>query len=198
MPTRLTRVEQVSRNRAQLMAAARRAFLDRGYAGATLDAIADEAGFTKGVVYSHFAGKSDLFLALLERRIAERADENERLVEEHAGSHVLRALMHANARHSTEDAEWARLLIEFRIVAARDRELNARYAALHAHSLERMGEAIARALDRDELESVFPLTTFVRLVFAVSSGTVLEQAADPAVLSTDELDDLIARLVIPR
>jgi AcrR family transcriptional regulator len=37
----------------------------------TLDAIADEAGFSKGVVYSRFGSKADLFLALLDRRIEE-------------------------------------------------------------------------------------------------------------------------------
>jgi AcrR family transcriptional regulator len=41
--------------------------------------IAEEAGFSKGVVYSQFASKADMFLALLEARIAERADQNERL-----------------------------------------------------------------------------------------------------------------------
>ena len=76
MAKRLNRVEQGERNRALVLAAARRVFLERGYAGATLEAIAEEAGFSKGVVYSQFAGKPDLFLALLEARIAERAERN--------------------------------------------------------------------------------------------------------------------------
>src|SRR5580693_4443956 len=73
MSTRLSRAEQNDRNRALLFAAARRVFLARGYHAATLEQIADEAGFSKGVVYSRFASKADLFLALLEDRIAERA-----------------------------------------------------------------------------------------------------------------------------
>ena len=48
----MSRVEQVERNRDLVLAAARRVFLHRGYSGATLDAIAQEAGFSKGVVYS--------------------------------------------------------------------------------------------------------------------------------------------------
>ena len=79
MATRLTRAEQGERNRGLVLAAARRVFLERGYAGATLEAIAEEAGFSKGVVYSQFAGKPDLFLALLEARIAERAEQNARV-----------------------------------------------------------------------------------------------------------------------
>ena len=80
MRIRLSRSEQVDRNRERVLAAARRVFLARGYAGASLDAIAEEAGFSKGVVYSQFDGKGDLFLALLERRIQERAEQNERLL----------------------------------------------------------------------------------------------------------------------
>ena len=81
-----------------MLAAARRVFLERGYAGATLDAIAEDAGFSKGVVYSQFAGKPDLFLALLERRIAERAEQNERVTGDLAGLEGLGALLQSNAR----------------------------------------------------------------------------------------------------
>ena len=70
---RVSRAAQVEANRGEVLAAARRVFLARGYAGATLDAIADAAGFSKGVVYSQFGGKADLFLALLAQRIEERA-----------------------------------------------------------------------------------------------------------------------------
>ena len=69
MTTRLRRPEQTERNREVVLSAARRVFLDRGYVGATLEAIAESAGFSKGVVYSQFGSKADLFLALLEERI---------------------------------------------------------------------------------------------------------------------------------
>src|SRR5262245_27942233 len=82
MRKRFGRDLQVERNRQLVLKAARRVFLEEGYAGAGLDAIAEEAGFSKGVVYSQFDGKADLFLALLERRISERADENERVASE--------------------------------------------------------------------------------------------------------------------
>src|SRR5215203_510779 len=77
---RLRRVEQVERNREVVLAAARQVFISNGYAGATLEGIATEAGFSTGVVYSQFGSKADLFFALLERRIAERAAQNERVV----------------------------------------------------------------------------------------------------------------------
>ncbi len=41
--------------------------MTRGYAAVSVDAVAQEAGFTTGAVYSNFDGKADLFLAVLER-----------------------------------------------------------------------------------------------------------------------------------
>src|SRR4051794_41803610 len=110
--TRLSRPARVERNRGMVLDAARRVFLRQGYGRATVDAIAEEAGFSKGVVYSQFAGKADLFLALLDQRIRERAEENSRLVAEHTGLAALRALLHTNARHSQQGPEGARLPIE--------------------------------------------------------------------------------------
>jgi AcrR family transcriptional regulator len=86
MGKRLVRSLQVERNRQLVLKAARRVFLAKGYAGSSLEAIAEEAGFSKGVVYSQFDSKADLFLALLERRISERAQQNEQVAAESTGA----------------------------------------------------------------------------------------------------------------
>ncbi|MBL8750845.1 MAG: TetR/AcrR family transcriptional regulator [Planctomycetes bacterium] len=52
--------------RDRLIAAATVEFAESGYAGATLDAIAARASVTKGGVYFHFAGKEELFFAVLD------------------------------------------------------------------------------------------------------------------------------------
>src|SRR6202161_3600694 len=93
MRPRLSRAAQNDRNRPLLFAAARRVFLARGYHAATLEQIADEAGFSKGVVYSRFTSKADMFLALLEDRITERAAENARAAATLAGSGDFAALL---------------------------------------------------------------------------------------------------------
>ena len=50
-----------------IVEAAGRLFGERGYDGTRLDAVAGEAGVTKPVLYRHFADKTALYLALLER-----------------------------------------------------------------------------------------------------------------------------------
>lgn len=62
---RLTREESKARTRAELLRAARRLFLRNGFTATSLADIAEEAGLTKGAVYSNFESKEDLFLALL-------------------------------------------------------------------------------------------------------------------------------------
>ena len=59
--------------RRHLLEAAAIVFARDGFHGATLDAIASYAGFTKGAVYSNFKSKDDLFLALLDDRIDRQA-----------------------------------------------------------------------------------------------------------------------------
>jgi AcrR family transcriptional regulator len=62
---RLTRGEAKESNRRHLLRAANRLFLRQGFVATSLAEIADEAGMTKGAVYSNFASKEELFLTVL-------------------------------------------------------------------------------------------------------------------------------------
>lgn len=55
--------------RAQLLGVALEVFVEQGYHAASMDEIADRAGVSKPVVYQHFPGKLDLYLALLESSV---------------------------------------------------------------------------------------------------------------------------------
>src|SRR5215211_6310744 len=69
-PRRLRRDEQQRHIRAQLLDAAERVFARQGYQGASIQAIAAEAGYSHGAIYSNFNGKEDLFLVLQQEREA--------------------------------------------------------------------------------------------------------------------------------
>jgi AcrR family transcriptional regulator len=64
-PNRGVRLPRDER-RAQLLAAAQHVFVTNGYHAAAMDDIADHAGVSKPVLYQHFPGKLELYLALLE------------------------------------------------------------------------------------------------------------------------------------
>ena len=60
-----------SARRLQLLRAAQDVFVAQGFHAAAMDDIADRAGVSKPVLYQHFPGKRDLYLALLEQQVDE-------------------------------------------------------------------------------------------------------------------------------
>jgi AcrR family transcriptional regulator len=64
----IERSEALASSKAEsILAAAKRAFLAAGFAAVSMDAIAREAGVSKATVYAHFAGKEELFGAVIGR-----------------------------------------------------------------------------------------------------------------------------------
>jgi len=63
-----TRLPRLARRR-QLLAAAQEVFVENGYHAAAMDEIADRAGVSKPVLYQHFPGKLELYLALLDLHV---------------------------------------------------------------------------------------------------------------------------------
>lgn len=60
-----TRLPRLAR-RKQLLGAAQEVFVAQGYHAAAMDEIAERAGVSKPVLYQHFPGKLELYLALLD------------------------------------------------------------------------------------------------------------------------------------
>jgi AcrR family transcriptional regulator len=195
MSPRLTRAEQTERNRELVLAAARRVFLARGYHGATLENIADDAGFSKGVVYSQFRNKADLFLALLDARIEERARENAEVADGLAGIDGLLAMVEHTTRRERSDSAWTRLVIEFRVHASRDPELSRRYAAAHERTLEGVAAGLAGLFDRAGDPPPIPLRRLAELLAALRTGSELEIAANPTALGDRTVPELLQRLL---
>lgn len=57
--------------RAQLLATAQQVFVERGYHATAMDEIAERAGVSKPVLYQHFPGKLELYLAILDTHNAD-------------------------------------------------------------------------------------------------------------------------------
>ena len=193
MTVRLRRAEQVERNRTAVLDAARRVFLDRGYGGATVDAIAEEAGFSKGVVYSQFGSKADMFMALLEQRITERAAQNESVAAGKSVAEAARELLLAANRELVSEQGWAQLLVEFRAHAARDPVLDRRYADAHRRTVAELAALLAGLHDRAEMSPAVPPQSMAEFVLAMATGVTLERAANPAALPAEHIMAMMLR-----
>jgi AcrR family transcriptional regulator len=177
---RLTRAERSAQTRAQLMASARQLFLRRGFHAASLELVAEEAGFTIGAVYSRFGGKADLFLAILDEHI-------DRIVAEVATVAATdqpigaRAELLAGHRMALleREREWFPLVLEFWSHAARDERLRREFAGRH----ERLVGAYAGLIEADYARLGLPLPlapeVLARAVVAMGNGLALERLADP-------------------
>lgn len=72
---RLTRAESQAQTRATILDAAARVFAERGFVGASVEAITEAAGFSRGAFYSNFESKEYLFAELLQDRVYARYRE---------------------------------------------------------------------------------------------------------------------------
>ncbi|MBC2774305.1 TetR/AcrR family transcriptional regulator [Rhizobium sp. AQ_MP] len=73
-----TRSESMAENRGKLIAAARKAFADKGYVAASMDALTAEAGLTRGALYHNFGDKRGLFAAVVDQIDTEMAGRAKR------------------------------------------------------------------------------------------------------------------------
>jgi AcrR family transcriptional regulator len=108
-PTRLPR----SARRKQLLAAAQDVFVAQGYHAAAMDDIAERAGVSKPVLYQHFPGKLELYLALLDTHcdaFAERIREAMTATTDNAER--VRGAMHAYFEFVSHESEAFRLVFE--------------------------------------------------------------------------------------
>jgi AcrR family transcriptional regulator len=176
MEMRLTRSERSAAHRTALLEAARRVFLADGYHGASVDAVAREAGFTIGAVYSQFGSKAELFLALLEQRAGERIEQIRSLPDGAGVAAGAAAIARQWARVLRTDLDWTLLVIEFRVHAARNPVLAARFAEVHARLLRAVVQAATASL---ALPAPTPeVEDLARLLLATGPGGALARAAE--------------------
>jgi AcrR family transcriptional regulator len=176
----MTRSERTEQTRSELVEAARRVFLRRGFHGASLDEISAEAGYTTGAVYSRFAGKDELFLAVmdehLERRTRLYADAALAAPDfESAHREIVRAAIAAGR----DEPGWTPLLMEFWTHAARRDDLRAAVAERNERNLDASAELQEAIAERHDMALLRPPREMQRAVTAMARGLSLERQIVP-------------------
>jgi AcrR family transcriptional regulator len=101
--------------RQRLLTAASKVFARLGYHGASVDAIAAEAGLTKGAVYWHFKSKDELLQALMKQKAQQWIEQSPLLVQNMGHlttQQVLVRLMEYHLQALRSDPDWSRLYFE--------------------------------------------------------------------------------------
>jgi len=192
----LTQERRREQTRRHLLTAAAEVFARRGYHEATLEEIAAAAGFTKGAVYSNFAGKEDLFLALTEEHVAETLSRVRAMLASSdvpAGVRLEEFARLAGENFEREQAS-AALYLEFWLYASRHPEARERLAAIDRAQSAAIEAIVAEEQARRGATTPHQAAAVARLVVALFHGIGVVGLIDPGSVDADFLEAAI-RLV---
>lgn len=187
----MTQAEKKAATRKELLRTAAEVFARRGYHNASVEEIAEAAGFSHGAVYSNFSGKEDLFLAVFEDYMATRAKElagaimgaPESLPEQ------ARAMASQWMERFARDPNSFLLHLEFMIHAARDPNLSKKMGDRQA-SLRTAIEHYLRTVQRDEgLQLALPPAELALIMRALGIGLAVEALNNPDDMRPDLFAD---------
>lgn len=175
------RSERRARTRAQLLDAAARVYARRGFDGATVDEVAEEAGFTKGAVYDHFGSKEKLLFALLDEHLAEQIAEQLTLFDPAlATSERPRAGADRWMQELEEDPDAFRLFVEAWLHGQRDAELRTLVlGGVEAWRSTLRGFGAVRTAEASFEPSEPLLDQIANVMLALGTGMGILKLADP-------------------
>ena len=179
--------------RRDLLSAAADAFTERGFRDASMDEVAERAGYSKGAVYWHFASKDELFLALVEEHIDRPTREMIELLE---SAPAERDMAPEASRRFTEllagQREWLLLDNEYWSRAVRDPNLGRRYAKSRRELRAALGRAlVARAGTLGEVQVAIQPERVASAIMALSIGLAQQALVDPHAVPDDLLGETI-------
>jgi AcrR family transcriptional regulator len=185
-PRRLTRAEQREQTRGCLVAAAAKVFTRRGYDNASLDEVAEEAGFTKGAVYSNFKGKEDLFLATIDTHFEERLQSIKRVMQEEPDE---QGTAHAAGMDFMDklnrDPDYFVLFFEFWAYAQRNPGVKKKFLPRVQRFRSALAELFEAKSDVTGLELPMPTEQLASMLIAMAAGVAMERELDPKSVPDD-------------
>jgi AcrR family transcriptional regulator len=178
---RLTREQQQAATRERVLAAATTTFLEKGFHGTTIATVAETAGFTSGAIYSNFASKEDLVLAVLDRHAAERT---RLLAEALSAATDLEDLLARVSRwfgsRIETDPEWPVLQMELALTTRHSpslrRKLRDRHRATHAA----LAQVLRQQSARFGLDLPLDADTLASTVHGLGEGLTVQRFLDPS------------------
>lgn len=178
--------------REALLEAATRVLAERGFRDASVDEIAERAGYSKGAFYWHFAGKDDLFYALVEERVDQPMREMIDLLE---AAPPEQDMAPEGSRRFVELLQGERELLllahEYWSQAVRDPKLRARYAKRQADIRAALGRALEARFEHLGGPRLQAPEEFATAIMGLAAGLAQEKLIDSDAVP----DDLFGRII---
>lgn len=179
--------------RDRLLEAAFQVFASRGYAGATIDAIAQAAGYSKGGFYFHFAAKEAIFLEILWSRVqAEEATLRSAGISTSDGPLTLLRGVAAYLGSWVDDPLWPALLVEFWAQGVRNARVRDGLAAVARFRRDTLVVALRAATTAGIIRPLLPISHCADLLLTIGDGLMAHAGADQGSASVAYLPTFIA------
>ena len=177
---RRRRDERREETRLLLLQAAALLFARHGYHAVSLDAVADEAGFSKGAVYSNFSSKQDLLAGLLEVHCVQQLAQVRSMLAEPMPLDERIRQVTAAYFGSAEGAEsWCPLFVELWIQAMRDDGLRPRLGRLYDDTRDAIAEMIEQETARLGMRLAVPAGEVAQGLMALGDGLTMQHLVAP-------------------
>ena len=163
------------RTRAALIDAAARVFARKGFAAASLDEIAEAAGYTRGAVHHHFASKEEMFLAAIARRDEELLAGYDPGMFGARPENVVAGAVRWRELHA-DDTDEVALRLELRSQALRNDELREQLIAVDDVAVAATTAALVRSVEAQDGHWRLPPSDVAQLLHVMSRG-LAERAA---------------------
>lgn len=171
MRKRLTQKERKEITRKLLLESAVEIFAKFGFHGASVDKIADHAGFSKGAVYGHFQSKEELFLALLENRMNMHAENINNLIEqEYTVSHTIEKINAYFNSVKEENRTMSMLNMEFLLYAMRKESVRDKWSGMISQSVGRISESIEVLMKKENHKLSLPSQDIAWIILSLENG----------------------------
>jgi AcrR family transcriptional regulator len=171
---RLTRQQSKLETRTRLLESAAQLFAGGGYEGASVDLIAESAGYSKGAFYSNFESKEAIFLELLDiHKRREIAGLAALVSKEVPASELLSLIRNADAGGSSE-FDFGLLSAEFQLQACRDKTFAKTYARLHRAHRDTMAGLIIKLFARLGRKPPAAPKDLADIIMGVTTGLSLQ------------------------
>ena len=181
---RLTRQESQARTRALLLEVATSEFLAHGYAGTSLERVAELAGFSKGAVYGNFAGKEELCLAVLETHFFGQLQTF--VTDFAAGGATIDdrlAVLERWLEKLLADDAWQLLALEFAVQTRRNPKIQAQLAEREKMVRMAVTALLSQQIAQLGVKPVLPPDELGVVLVAVVGGIAVQRLIDPSIPS---------------
>jgi AcrR family transcriptional regulator len=197
-----TRERRTERTRTLLIDAAEDEFARKGFDAASLEDIADSAGYTRGAIYSHFGAKAkeDLFFAVSDRfwqRYFDNFSELRSLSLPIEGQELDRIAERWRDLSRTGGAKHAALGHEFVLYLLRNPGARERVAAKRREVVEALTQFIVDGVEQLGARLSIPAETLAQLLISTSDGVILASELDDVDLYRPMLEIYVSAIRLP-